>query len=120
MRRPFPREIDRKIRQAREAVADDRISIVNPISIAADALELSFTIEDIAAVLIDLLEETSPKDYVGPHPPQRSYEDEILRCELFPFRWNSKRLGCKAYLKFAIKEDRMWLVSLHEDRSGER
>jgi len=119
MRRPSPKEISRKIKQAREAVSNNRISIVNPVSIAGDALELGFTVEDIQTVLIGLLDEITPKDYAGQYAPQRSYEDEILQCKLFPFRWNSNRLGCRVYFKFAFKENRVWLVSLHEDRPEE-
>jgi hypothetical protein len=36
--------------------------------------------------------------------------------ELFAFRWVSKRFGCNAYLKFALKEDNFYLVSLHQHR----
>ena len=116
MKRPSYREIDQKLKQAREAAAKNQISIVNPISFAVDALGLGFSVEDIANILIDILEEITAKNYVGQYPPQRSYEDRILDCELFPFRWNSKVFGCKAYLKFAIKDGQLWLVSLHEDR----
>jgi len=114
--RPSPREISRKIKQAREAVSAGRISSINPASIAADALELSLDVEEIPDVLIELLGEITPGEYVGQSPPQRSYEDEIPQYELFPFKWESKRLGCTVYLKFAFREDWLYLVSLHEHR----
>ena len=116
MRRPSYKEINQKIKQAEKAISEHRISLINPISIATDALELGFPIESIGKILNDILGEITPKDYVGQSPPQRSYEDEILQRELYSFRWLSKRLGCNAYLKFAIKENQLWLVSLHEDR----
>ena len=116
MKRPSYREVDQKLRQAREAAARNQISIVNPISFAVDALSLDFSVEDIANILIDILEEITANNYVGQYPPQRSYEDRILDYELYPFRWNSKVFGCKAYLKFTIKDGQLWLVSLHEDR----
>lgn len=119
MSRPFHIEINNKIRQARKAASENRISILSSLSTAADALALGFGIEDISHVLLDILKEITPNDYAGSYPPQRSYEEEILQCELFSFRWISKRLGCRAYLKFAFKRDRMWLVSLHEDRKDE-
>lgn len=116
MDRPSYKEIYRRLKKAKEAVSKNRISFINPINIAADALELGFRIEEIAEALSDLLEEITPNDYVGQFPPQRSYEDDILQLELFPFQWLSRRLGCRVYLKFATKEDRLWLVSLHQTR----
>ncbi len=71
---------------------------------------------DGATLGFDLLEEIKPNDYVGQYPPQRSYEDEIKDCELLAFRWLSEKLGCRVYLKFTFKEDKFWLVSLHEHR----
>ena len=116
MDRPSHKEINRKIKQAKEAVSENQFSILNPFIIAADALELGVNLQNISYILIDLLEEITPYHYAGQYPPQRSYEDEIKGCELLAFRWLSKKLGCRVYLKFAIKGNRMWLVSFHEDR----
>ena len=117
-KRPSHKEINSKIEQAKDAVLKNRISIVNPTNVAADALELGFLVNDISNICSDILKEITPHDYVGQYPPQRSYETDILESELFAFKWISKRLGCKTYLKFAIKERRMWLVSLHQDRNN--
>ncbi len=116
MGRPSHKEINRKIKQAKEAVLENRISIINPISTAADALELDIDIRHIPNILIYLLNEITPNDYAGQYPPQRSYEDEIKDSELLAFQWLSKKLGCRVYLKFAIKENQLWLVSLHQVR----
>ena len=116
MDRPSYKEINRKIKQAKEAVSENRISVLNPVSVAADTLELGINLRNISDILNDLLGEIKPNDYVGQYPPQRSYEDEIKDCELLAFRWLNKKLGCRVYLKFTIKENRLWLVSLHEDR----
>ena len=116
-KRPSHKEINSKIKQAKDAVLRKRISIVNPASVAADALELGYLVNDISNILSDILKEITAHDYVGQYPPQRSYETDILESELFAFKWISKRLGCQTYLKFAIKEKRMWLVSLHQDRN---
>ena len=116
MDRPSHKEINHKIKQAKDAVSDNHFSILNPFIIAADALELGVDFQHISYVLIDLLEEIIPAHYVGQHPPQRSYEHEIEGCELLPFRWLSKKMGCRVYLKFTIKGSKVWLVSLHEDR----
>ncbi len=61
----------------------------------------------------------APNHYAGQYPPQRSYEHDIEGYELLAFRWLSKTLGCRVYLKFTMKGKRMWLVSLHEDRKGD-
>ena len=116
IKRPSYSEIQRKIKQARQAISKNNFSILKPTVVAIDALELGVHFEDINPVLMDLLDEIGPGNYVGQYPPQRSYEDEIFPSELFAFRWESKRLGCKIYLKFAFKENRLWLISLHQDR----
>lgn len=116
MTRPSHKEIYRKIKQAKEAVSENRISLINPISAAADALELGINIQELPNILIDLLREVTPNDYAGQYPPQRSYKDEIRDCELLTFQWLSEKLGCRVYLKFTIKENQLWLVSLHQVR----
>ena len=116
MDRPSHKEINRKIKQAKEAVSENQFSILNPVIIAADALELGLDLQNISCILIDLLEEITPSHYAGQYPPQRSYEHDIEGYELLAFRWLSKTLGCRVYLKFTMKGKRMWLVSLHEDR----
>jgi hypothetical protein len=116
MNRPSHKEISRKLTLAKGAVLENRISILNPVSVATDTLELGLNLRNISNILSDLLEEIEPDDYAGQYPPQRSYEDEIKDCELLAFRWLSKKLGCRVYFKFTLKETRLWLVSLHEDR----
>ena len=49
--------------------------------------------------------------------PKKSYEKAILGSELFAFRWASKIFGCLMYLKFAVKGENLWIVSLHRDKS---
>jgi len=116
MDRPSHKEINHKIKQAKEAVSESQFSILNPVIIAADAIELGVDLQNISYILIDLLEEITPSHYAGQYPPQRSYEHDIEGYELLAFRWLSKTLGCRVYLKFTIKGKRMWVVSLHEDR----
>ena len=116
-KRPSYKELNNKIKQAKDAALRNRISIVNPVSVAANALELGYLVKDVSNILSDILKEITPYDYIGQYPPQRSYEPDIFESELFAFRWVSKRLGCNTYLKFAIDEEQMWLVSLHRDRN---
>ena len=116
MDRPSHKEINRKLKQAKEAVSENQFSILNPVIIAADAIELGVDLQNSSFILIDLLEEITPNHYAGQYPPQRSYEHDIEGYELLAFRWLSKTLGCRVYFKFTIKGNRIWLVSLHEDR----
>jgi hypothetical protein len=120
IKRPSYSEIQRKIRQAKEAIAANNLLILKPIVTSLDALDLGYSFDEIKAVLIELLDEIKLGHYVGQSPPQRSYEDEILGSELFAFQWESRRLGCKTYLKFAFKDKTLWLISLHQDRIDSR
>ena len=116
MKRPSYSELNQKIRQAKEAVSTDRVFLFRPYLLAADAFELGYQFSEILTLLRDLLEEIHPKDYAGQYPPQRSYETEFFQSELFPFAWMSKRLGCRVYWKFTLKEKELWIISLHQER----
>ncbi len=117
MERPSYRELNLKLKQVREAAASKRIRLLQPDSILADLLNLDYLVEDLANDLPAILQEVSPGDYRGQSPPKKSYEKAILGFELFAFRWDSKVFGCRMYLKFAVKGQDLWIVSLHRDRS---
>jgi len=116
MIRPSDKEINNKIKQAKNMAATGKFNILEPTSLAVDALELEYLVEDLHSVLSALLDELKPADYAGHRPPQRSYEKKILDCELFAFEWQGKTLKTKIYLKFTLKNNRLWLVSLHKSR----
>ena len=81
------------------AVSKGLISLLNQDIIAADAIELEYSIEtELIPVIEELLDYTTPGDYAGSRPPQKSYEREIEGLDLFAF-----------------VEGRLWLVSLHQD-----
>ena len=117
MQRPSYKELFNKIKEAKKAVAEKRIILLNQNVIACDALELGYLIEeDLVNVLSELLNEILPENYVGKRPPQKSYEQDIKDLDLFAFKLDSTRFGCKVYLKFTLGGDDFWLVSLHRDR----
>ncbi|MEA3358854.1 MAG: hypothetical protein U9R17_05535 [Thermodesulfobacteriota bacterium] len=117
MERPFHNELYNKLREAGIAVSKGLISLLNQDIIAADAIELEYTIgTELIPVLKELLDYTTPGDYAGYMPPQKSYEREIKGLDLFPFVVDCHRLKCRIYYKFALIEGRLWLVSLHQDR----
>ncbi len=49
-------------------------------------------------------------------PSFKELNKEILDLDLYAFHFWSKRFGCRVYLKFALEQDRLWLISLHRDR----
>ena len=116
MKRPSHKELTGKIGQARDAVSQGDIALVEPDIITIDAFELDYQVKDLQNVLYDVLGEVTPNDYVGKSPPEQSYEDKIKGSELFAFKWESRRFGCEVYLKFTLKDGILWLVSLHVHR----
>ena len=70
MDRPSHKEINRKIKQAKETVSGGQFFVLNPVIIASDVLELGLNLQKISHILSDLLEEITPNDYVGQYPPQ--------------------------------------------------
>jgi len=118
MNRPSHKELSRKIRAAKEAVTQGNINLINPAAIIADALELGYCIDsDLQDILLELLESTSPEDYAGNKPPQKSYEKEIKGVELFAFKKKCSYFSDDIYYKFTLYEDELFLVSLHKDRN---
>jgi hypothetical protein len=117
MIRPSQKELSRKIREAKKTVSTGRIMIVDPVTIAADAIDLEYTVEDeLVEVLGGLLDATTPRHYVGAQPPQKSYKAQIQGLELFAFAVQSVKFRYRVYYKFALVENIFWLVSLHRDR----
>lgn len=116
--RPSYKELNNKINQAKEAIFENRFFILDPVVIAADALELGYLVDSLSDILSNLLNEIRPEHYAGQRPPQRSYEDKIKNCELFAFKWDSIFFGCEIYFKFTLKDDQLWVVSLHRNKLG--
>ena len=84
---------------------------------AADAIELGYDVgTELTDILQRLLDNISPDHYTGSRPPQRSYEAVIQDLELFAFVADSDVFETKVYLKFALSDGALWLVSLHKNR----
>lgn len=109
-----------KVLLAQKASKKGNILLVTPDIIVADLIELGRSVDEIPQILCELLENTRPENYVGTRPPQRSYEAVIDGCELYAFKTVSNKIGCTVYYKFTIKDDFLWLVSLHRDRPEKR
>ena len=107
-----------KIKQAKSAIEENLIFLINPDVIATDAIELGYEVSKLDRILSIIMKEITFENYVGTRPPQKSYENEISGAELFAFRWMSETFGCQSYLKFSIRQGKIYLVSLHQDRSN--
>jgi hypothetical protein len=116
MKRPSHSELLGKLKKALEAASKKQIALVDPDVILSDLLEINFLVSDLSRKLPEILSEIRPEDYQGQRPPAKSYKPAIVDSELFAFRWFSKFFGCMMYIKFAIKADRLWIVSLHKHR----
>jgi len=117
MKRPSYKELSKKVREAKQAVSQGHVLILEQEDVAQDALELEYVIEtELFTILQELIEETNPDHYVGARPPQKSYKHEIEGLELFAFVVESSRFNCRIYYKFALDQSMLWLVSLHQDR----
>ena len=117
MKRPSHKELYKKILKARKAVANGLINLVNQDAVVCDAIELGYLIEsDLIGVLTSLLNEISPNNYAGKRTPEKSYERQIEDLDLFAFRIESSWFNCAVYLKFALYNNELWIVSLHQNR----
>jgi len=112
--RPTHKELRNKIKGAVQAVSEGRMYIVDPEVIARDAFELGYRVSDLSELLLDALSTLSPGDYIGHLPPEKSYEEKLKGADLFTFKAFSQMVGCNFYLKFALIEKCIWIVSLHE------
>ena len=120
MARPSHKELSNKLKLAREKVSQGKILLIKPEIIVADALELNYSVEaDLQTILLDLIDNTSPKDYVGDRPPQKSYENDIKDLDLFAFKSRCSSFTDYIYLKFALTDTCLFIVSLHKHREQE-
>lgn len=115
--RPSDGELVKKLKEAKASLIAQSGFHANVSKAVGELYDLNIeSSRQLWQLILELLDEISPKDYKGSRPPQRSYERTILGQELFAFCWESKKLGKKMYIKFALKEGRYYYVSLHRDK----
>jgi len=118
MQRPSDKELFGKLRDARAAIRNKDVFLIDQDVIAEDAMELGYDVgSELLEVLGEIVEGTSPSHYTGSRPPQKAYKGEIQGLELFSFVLESTRFECRVYFKFALSGGSFWLVSLHQDRA---
>ena len=115
--RPTIKELANKLFEAGKSLSSNKGLFADPGAAVGELNKLK--IGDSSTVwplIIMLLKEIGPTDYTGGKPPRKSYLKTIQGRDLFAFSWFSKTLNKKMYLKFALKNDRFYYVSLHEDK----
>ena len=120
-RRPSDRELDKRLNEAKEFLKDRHGAFANPPKAVGELNDLDIgDTNDIWPLIRELLEEIAPKDYRGSRPPQKSYEKAIIGLELLAFSWWSAKYAKQMYIKFVLKNERYYYVSLHQSRSTEQ
>jgi len=69
--RPTEKGLFGKIKGAKVAVSEGKITIVEPLPIIIDAQELGYDIKELSLVLSELLEGYCPGCYAGGVPPHK-------------------------------------------------
>lgn len=119
-KRPSDRELFKRINEAKEFLKNRCGLFANPSKVVGELGDLGIGDSiDVWQLIKELLEEISPKDYRGTRPPQKSYEKAIEGLELLAFCWWSPRFTKQMYIKFVLKNERYYYVSLHQSRSIE-
>ena len=105
------------IRQAIAKVSTNQWEPVDPWRLDRHLRLLGiYAQSEIVGALLAALAEVQPRDYRGDFPPEESYEDVCKGAPLFAFAWKSLSRGCPMYLKFALHESRVFIVSFHKQR----
>lgn len=120
-KRPSDRELTKRLDEAKELLKNRYGVFAIPSKAVGELNDLDIgDTNDVWQLIRELLEEISPKDYKGSRPPQKSYEKAIAGSELFAFSWWSPRCARQMYIKFVLKNERYYYVSLHQSLSSEQ
>jgi hypothetical protein len=120
-KRPTDRELTKRLDDAKEFLKNRYGVFATPSKAVSELNDLDIgDANDVWQLIRELLEEISPKDYKGSRPPQKSYEKAIAGLELLAFSWWSPRCVKQMYIKFVLKNERYYYVSLHQSRSTEQ
>jgi hypothetical protein len=129
--RPSPKELWKKLKEAKSLVKNGKWFPVSPAKLQAnwDGIEEDFNIdttlaEDQIKILLTSLEEIKADDYCGFHPPEPSYEGDpnVKGQEMWAFCWDSPFFGnTRMYFKFCFtKSDessrKLGMLSIHPSK----
>lgn len=116
MKRPSSREIDKRLREAKEALKGGTQLFSNLNKVVGELMDLEVETEALWPLIGRLLDEIRIEDYAGQYPPKKNYEPVGTKYELWAFSWKSDLLGKWMYLKFSVNSGCFYYVSLHESR----
>lgn len=120
-KRPSDRELTKRLDEAKEFLKNRNGVFATPSKVVSELNDLDIgDTNDVWQLIRELLEEISPNDYKGSKPPQKSYEKAIAGLELLAFSWWSPICAKRMYIKFVLKNERYYYVSLHQSRSTEQ
>lgn len=120
-KRPSDHELTKRLNEAKEFLKNRCGVFATPSKVVGELNDLDIgDTNNVWQLIRELLEEISPKDYRGARPPQKSYEKAIAGSELFAFSWWSPKCAKQMYIKFVLKNERYYYVSLHQSRSTEQ
>ncbi len=119
--RPSDRELIKRLNEAKEYLKNRYGLFANQSKAVGELNDLAIEdTNDVWQLIRELLEEILPQDYKGSRPPQKSYEKAIVGLELLAFSWWSPKCAKQMYIKFVLKDERYYYVSLHQSRSTEQ
>ncbi len=117
MKRPSNREIDKRLKEAKEAIQNRSVLFSNLHKVVGELMDLSIDdTKEVWDLIAQLLDEIQIQDYAGQYPPKINYESSGTGLELWAFTWNSTLLNKTMYLKFSVKDGIFYYVSLHKSR----
>lgn len=117
-KRPSDRELTKRLSEAKEFLKNRNGVFANPSKVVGELNDLDIgDTNDIWLLIRELLEEITLKDYKGSRPPQKSYEKAVAGFELLAFSWWSSKYAKQMYIKFVLKDERYYYVSLHQSHS---
>ena len=119
--RPSDRELYKRLNEAIKFLKDRHGLFANPSKAVGELYDLNIgDSSDVWQLIRELLQEITPKDYQGARPPQKSYEKAIAGFELVAFCWWSPSLAKQMYIKFVLKDERYYYVSLHRSSAEQK
>lgn len=113
---PTTAELNKKLSDAKAALKDKDGLFADPGKAVGELDDLQMETEEVWPYIRVALDELTPDHYTGGRPPQPAYEKVIEGLSLFAFSWMCKKFGKMMYLKFALKKETYYYVSLHPDR----
>lgn len=122
--RPSNKETINKLKKAEQLIkaGSSNRRVVKPVQFQSQLRSLDLTPKEMWDTILEIIPEINPVDhYEGTRPPQKSYEKDIEGVELWAYSWTSAKFDNEeVYLKFALQEEVVWIVSFHYSKDKEK